>query len=59
MLGLQSYAYAYDDPYVSGLTSFLCFVFCFVLMFMLMLMLKCEPGLKISTIILDTSNVGS
>ena len=29
MLGLWSYAYAYDDPYVAGLTSFLCFAFCF------------------------------
>ena len=35
-------AYAYDDPYVAGLTSFLCFAFCFALM--LMLMLSCEPG---------------
>ena len=43
MLGLWSYAYAYayDDPYVAGLTSFLCFAFCFALM----LMLSCEPGL--------------
>ena len=33
MLGLWSYAYAYDDPYVVGLTSFvLCFAFCFALM---------------------------
>ena len=36
-----SYAYAYDDPYVAGLTSFLCFAFCFAFM----LMLSCEPGL--------------
>ena len=35
MLGLRSYAYDYDDAYVAGLTSFLCFNFCFVLMFML------------------------
>ena len=34
------YAYAYDDPYVAGLTSFLCFAFCFAVM----LMLTCEPG---------------
>ena len=40
MLGLWSYAY--DDPYVAGLTSFLCFAFCFALM--LMLMPSCEPG---------------
>ena len=38
------YAYAYDDPYVAGLTSFLCFAFCFVVM--LMLMFTCELGLK-------------
>ena len=38
MLGLWSYAYAYDDPYVAGFTSFLCFA--------LMLMLSCEPGLS-------------
>ena len=43
MLGLWSYAYAYDDPYCAGLTSFLCFVFCFFLM----LMLTCEPDLKL------------
>ena len=42
MLGLWSYACAYDDPYVAGLTSFLCFAYCFNLM--LMLMFKCEPG---------------
>ena len=30
-------SYAYDNPYVPGLTSFLCFA--------LMLMLSCEPGL--------------
>ena len=24
--------YLYDDPYVAGLTSFLCFAFCFALM---------------------------
>ena len=41
MLGLWSYAYGYDDRYVAGLTSFLCFAFCFALM----LMLSCEPGL--------------
>ena len=34
MLGLGSYAY--DDPYVAGLTSLICFA--------LMLMLSCEPG---------------
>ena len=44
MLGLWSYAYAYDDPYVAGLTSFICFVFCLVLM--LMFVFKCEPGLN-------------
>ena len=38
------YAYAYDDPYVAGLTSFLCFAFCFALT--LMLMLSCEPDLN-------------
>ena len=39
MLGLWSYACAYDDPYVAlGLISFLCFAF------MLMLMLSCESG---------------
>ena len=43
MLGLWSYAY--DDPYVAGLTWFLCFAFCFALM--LMLMLSCEPGFTI------------
>ena len=43
MLGLWSYPYAYEDPYVASLISFLCFAFCFVLM--LMLMLTCEPGL--------------
>ena len=37
------YAYAYDDPYVAGLTSFLCFAFCFTLT----LMISCEPGLKL------------
>ena len=46
MIGLLSYAYAYayayDDPYVAGLTSFLCFAFCFAVI--LMLMLSCEPG---------------
>ena len=40
MLGLWPYAYDYDDPYVAGLTSFLCFAFCFLLM------LTCEPGLN-------------
>ena len=35
MLGLWSYAYDYDDPYVTDLTSFLCFTFCFVFMLML------------------------
>ena len=46
MLGLWSYAYAfaYDDPYLAGLTSFLCFAFCLALI--LMLMLSCEPGLS-------------
>ena len=44
MLELWSCAYAYDDPYVAGLTSFLCFAFCFALM--LMLTLSCEPGFK-------------
>ena len=43
MLGLWSYAYAYDDPYVAGLTWFLCFAFCFALM----LMLSCEPGFSL------------
>ena len=42
MLGLWSYTYAYDDPYVAGLTSFLSFAFCFALI----LMLSCEPGLR-------------
>ena len=28
MLELWSYAYGYDNPYVTGLTSFLCFAFC-------------------------------
>ena len=42
MLGLQPHAYAYDDLYVTGLTSF----FCFVLNFVLMLMLTCKLGLK-------------
>ena len=42
MLGLWSYAYAYDDPSVAGLTSFLCFAICFAVI--LMLMLWCEPG---------------
>ena len=37
-------AYAYDNPYVAGLTSFLCFAFCFNLM--LMFMFKCEPGFR-------------
>ena len=41
MLGLWSYAYAYEDPYVAGLTLFLCFAL------RLILMLSCEPGLKI------------
>ena len=36
-------AYAYDDPYVAGLTSFLCFAFCFALM----LVLSCEPGFTV------------
>ena len=40
MLGLWSYAYDYDGPYVAGLTSFLCFAFCFALI----LTLTCEPG---------------
>ena len=40
MLGLWSSTYDYDDPYVAGLTSFLCFAFCFVLM----LLLTCDPG---------------
>ena len=40
MLGPCSYAY--DDPYVTGLTLFLCFAFCFALM----LMLSCESGLS-------------
>ena len=46
MLGLWSYAYAfaYDDPYLVGLTTFLCFAFCLALI--LMLMLSCEPGLS-------------
>ena len=34
-------SYAYDDPYVAGLTSFLCFAFCCALC------LWCEPGLNI------------
>ena len=41
---LRSYAYAYDDSYVAGLTPFLCFAFCFLLI--LMLLLTCEPGLR-------------
>ena len=36
-----AYAYAYDDPYVAGLTSYLCFTF----RFNLMPMFKCDPGL--------------
>ena len=44
-LGLCLDAYAYDDPYVAGLTSFLCFAL------MLMLMLSCEPGLNQLTMI--------
>ena len=35
MLGLRSEVYDYYDPYVAGLTSFLCFGFCFVLRLML------------------------
>ena len=38
----ELWSYACDDPYVAGLTSFLCFAFCFALM--LMLMLSCESG---------------
>ena len=38
------YAYAYDGPYIAGLTSFLCFAFCFAIV--LMLMLLCEPGFR-------------
>ena len=53
MLGLWSYAYAYDDPYVAGLTSFLCFAFCFALM----LMLSCEPGFN-SIVIRNWSRLG-
>ena len=34
-------SYAYDDPYVAGLTSFLCFAFCCALC------LWCEPGFNI------------
>ena len=44
ILGLWSYAYDQDDPYVAGLTSFLCFAFCFILM--LMLILTCQPDVR-------------
>ena len=40
-LMLELWSYVYDDPYVAGLTSFLCFAL------MLMLRLSCEPGLTI------------
>ena len=43
MLGIWSYIY--DDLYVAGLTSFVCFAFCFVLM--LIHMFACERGLTV------------
>ena len=48
-------AFAYDDPYVSALTSLLCFAFCFVLM--LMLMLTFESGFIVLNSIEDCENL--
>ena len=49
-LGLCSYAC--DDPYVAGLTSFLCFAFCFALM----LMLSCEQGFSFQCLLAFSLN---
>ena len=48
-----SWSYAYDDPYVAGLTSFLCFAFCFAVM----LMLSCEPGLRLIVDVVQIWNI--
>ena len=48
-LGLCSYAC--DDPYVAGLTSFLCFAF------MLILMLSSEPGFNFQCLLAFSLNV--
>ena len=51
MFELWSYAYAYDDPYIARLTSFLRFAFCFNLVLMLMFMFKYESDYVLDYVI--------